>query len=75
MTDFAAYITKPNDRLDLIAGLYYGDCFKIQPIYDANSWLDMNKPVLDEGLTLVIPLPEGEMNDKQNSKLPIWKRK
>lgn len=71
--DYAVYITKPNDRLDLIAGLYYGNCFNVQPIYDANPHLK-STPVIKEGVTLLIPLLSKAASEGIRKGLPLWKQ-
>lgn len=73
MVEYAVHITKLNDRLDLIAGLYYGNCFKIQPIYDANPHIKSDAE-LKEGIKLLVPLPEKGTVKDDTKGLPPWKR-
>lgn len=66
------YKTQHNDRWDKIAYKFYGNVFNQQMIIEANPDVDI-LPVLDAGITLIIPIPD-KTEDNFSEELPIWKR-
>lgn len=71
MTEYYSYITKDNDRWDLIAYKFYNDATRYEPIINANPDVDIS-PILKSGLKLKIPV----LNESETIKfeLPPWKR-
>ena len=71
MTEYYSYITKDNDRWDLIAYKFYNDATRYEPIINANPDVDIS-PILKSGLKLKIPV----LNESETIKfeLPPWKK-
>lgn len=71
MTEYYSYITKDNDRWDLIAYKFYNDATRYEPIINANPDVNIS-PILKSGLKLKIPV----LNESETIKfeLPPWKR-
>ena len=72
MTEYYSYITKDNDRWDLIAYKFYLDATKYEPIITANPQIAIT-PKLESGIKLKIPiLPEDE--NIKFTPLPPWRK-
>lgn len=71
MTEYYSYITKDDDRWDLIAYKFYNDATKYEPIINANPDVGIS-PILKSGLKLKIPV----LNKSETIKfeLPPWKK-
>lgn len=65
--EYYIYETEFNDRWDLIAAKFYGNCFDFDEIISENFHIPIT-PVLEAGLELRIPVKE---NVQKN--LPQWK--
>ena len=70
MTDYYIYKTNPNDRWDSIATKFYGNCYEIEPIINANPHIPI-KSVLDADIEIRIPIKE---TPKSTGNKPIWKQ-
>lgn len=70
MSEFYTYITKENDRWDLISYNFYNDPTKYQTIINANLEIPIT-PILDAGLKLKIPVLKD--TDAIKFELPPWK--
>ncbi|MCR5260627.1 MAG: tail protein X [Candidatus Gastranaerophilales bacterium] len=70
MTEYYLYKTKKNDRWDLIADRFYGDCTDYKDIIAANPHIPIDT-VIDEGIDMLIPVKE---KTGQTNGLPIWKQ-
>ena len=71
MSEYYSYITKENDRWDLISYKFYGDATKYETIIKAN--LDQFKtPKLTAGIKLKIPILKEE--ESINFELPPWRK-
>ena len=57
MTEFYSYVTKDNDRWDLIAYKFYNDSTKYEIIIKVNPDIPIT-PVLESGIKLKIPVLE-----------------
>ena len=57
MTEYYTYITKDNDRWDLISNKFYKTPTLYEEIIKANPDVEI-KPVLDSGIKLKIPVIE-----------------
>lgn len=70
MTEYYSYITKDNDRWNLIAYKFYNDATRYEPIINANPDVDIS-PILKSGLKLKIPV----LNESETIKfeIPPWK--
>lgn len=64
------HIVGHNERWDDIAYKYYGNCYNIKPIIEANPHLKIES-ILREGVEIIIPVDESVKND--TSLLPPWK--
>lgn len=71
MADFTPYVTKENDRWDLIAYKAHGNVENMQDIIEANPSVPIYE-VLPSGITLKIPVKAAPEVSKQL--LPPWKR-
>lgn len=71
MTEYYSYITKDNDRWDLIAYKFYNDATRYEPIINANPDVDIS-PILKSGLKLKIPVLDKSETIK--FELPPWKK-
>lgn len=71
MTEFYNYVTKDNDRWDLISYKFYNDSTKYEIIIKANSDIPIT-PVLESGIKLKIPVLE----EKETISFitPPWKK-
>lgn len=71
MTEFYSYITKDNDRWDLIAYKFYNDPTKYEIIIQANPEIAIT-PILASGVKLKIPVIE----EKETISFtpPPWKK-
>lgn len=67
---YTEYITKENDRWDLISYLHYGTPNFYEEIIRANSKVSLD-PILLSGIKLKIPVLEIESNIQ--FELPPWK--
>ncbi len=70
MTEYYSYVTKDNDRWDLIAYKFYSDATKYEPIIKANPHVPIT-PTLPSGLKLRIPVMSESITIK--FELPPWK--
>lgn len=71
MSEFYEYITKDNDRWDLVAYEFYSDATLYEPIIAANPNIEIT-PILPAGIMLKIPVI-----DQQNTiqfELPPWRK-
>jgi hypothetical protein len=66
--EYYIYTTEKDDRWDLIANKFYGNCYEIKYIIESNYHIPIT-PILDAGIELRIPVKE---NTSSNN-LPIWK--
>nr|BDD44403.1 hypothetical protein 5 [bacterium] len=69
--EYFEYITKENDRWDLIAWQFYTDATLYEPIIKANPQVEIT-PTLKSGIKLKIPVIE-----QQNTiefQLPPWRK-
>lgn len=71
MTEYYSYITKDNDRWDLIAYTFYNDAIKYEPIIEANPNIPIT-PILKAGLKLKIPVLDETETIK--FELPPWRK-
>ena len=71
MTEYYSYITKDNDRWDLIAYTFYNDATKYEPIIEANPNIPIT-PILNAGLKLKIPVLDETETIK--FELPPWRK-
>lgn len=71
MTEFYSYITKDNDRWDLIAYKYYKNATLYEDIIKANPHVPV-EPILQAGIKLKIPIFEDSKTIK--FELPPWKK-
>lgn len=67
---FITHVTAAGERWDLLAWKFYGDPAEYNPIIFANPAVPI-EPVLDQGLTIVIPVSQVSNAITQN--LPPWK--
>lgn len=70
MTEYYNYITKDNDRWDLISYKYYNDSTLYETIITANPDVGIT-PALEAGIKLKIPVIE--TTDEVSSDLPPWR--
>lgn len=71
MTEYYSYITKDNDRWDLIAYTFYSDATKYESIIEANPNIPIT-PILKAGLKLKIPVLDETETIK--FELPPWRK-
>ena len=71
MTEYYSYITKDNDRWDLIAYKFYNDATRYEPIIEANPKIPITS-ILKAGLKLKIPVLDESETIK--FELPPWKK-
>lgn len=71
MTEYYSYITKDNDRWDLIANKFYKNPLNYEPIIKANPDVFIT-PVLKSGIKLKIPILDESETIK--FELPPWKK-
>lgn len=69
--EFYTYITKQNDRWDLIAYEYYNNALLYEQIIKANPDIEIT-PVLKEGIQIKVPVLQEETTIK--FELPPWKQ-
>jgi len=70
MTEYYNYITKDNDRWDLISYKYYNDSTLYETIITANPDVKIT-PTLEAGIKLKIPVIE--TSDEITTDLPPWR--
>ena len=70
MTEYYNYITKDNDRWDLISYKYYDDPTLYEAIILANPDVKIT-PILEAGIKLKIPVME--TSDEITTSLPPWR--
>ena len=70
MTEYYSYITKDNDRWDLISYKYYNDSTLYETIILANPDVAIT-PILEAGIKLKIPVIE--TIDEVTTDLPPWR--
>lgn len=66
------YITKDNDRWDLLGFKFYGDIKGQTTLMDANISVPLD-PVLPQGITLIIPIIDDTESSIITENLPPWK--
>lgn len=71
MSELYSYITKQNDRWDLIAYKFYNNPFLYEDIIKANPNVEV-EPILKEGISLKIPVKES--TNTISFELPPWKK-
>ena len=71
MTEFYSYVTKDNDRWDLISNQFYNTPTLYEEIIKANPNVDI-VPVLASGIKLKIPILDESETIK--FELPPWKK-
>ena len=71
MTEYYSYITKDNDRWDLIAYKFYKNASKYETIIKANPDVPIT-PTLESGINLKIPVIEE--SETIEFILPPWKK-
>lgn len=71
MTKYIYHSTGTNERWDLLAYIFYKNCYKIKPIIEANPHIPITLEI-KEGTVIKIPIEE--TSDTNTSKLPIWKQ-
>lgn len=71
MTEFYSYVTKGNDRWDLIAYKFYNDPTKYEIIIQANPEVSIT-PILASGVKLKIPVIEEK--ETISFTTPPWKK-
>lgn len=71
MTEYYSYITKDNDRWDLIAYKYYKNPALYEEIIKANPEVKVT-PLFDSGIKLKIPVLEESETIKFET--PPWKK-
>ncbi len=69
--EFYTYITKQNDRWDLIAYEYYNNALLYEQIIKANPDIEIT-PVLKEGIQIKVPVLQEETTIQ--FELPPWKQ-
>lgn len=63
------------ERWDDLAYKYYGNCFQVNEIIEANPDIAIS-PFLPEGETIIIPIPEDHTTSLSNTEsLPVWKQR
>lgn len=67
--EYYIYETEENDRWDLIATKFYGNCFDFDEIIRENFHIAIT-PILDSGIELIIPVKENITKQKNQ---PQWK--
>ena len=71
MTEYYSYITKDNDRWDLISYKFYKNPTLYEQIIKANPDVKID-PILNAGIKLTIPVLEETQTIK--FELPPWKK-
>ena len=71
MTEYYSYITKDNDRWDLIAYKFYKNASKYEIIIKANPDVPIT-PSLESGINLKIPVVDE--SETIEFTLPPWKK-
>ncbi len=69
--EFYTYITRQNDRWDLIAYEYYNNALLYEQIIKANPDIEIT-PVLKEGIQIKVPVLQEETTIQ--FELPPWKQ-
>lgn len=70
MTEYYNYITKDNDRWDLISYKYYNDSTLYETIITANPDVEIT-PTFEAGIKLKIPVIE--TTEEVSTDLPPWR--
>lgn len=73
MTKYIFHTAGTNERWDLVAYMYYKNCYKIKPIIEANPHVPIVAEI-KEGTILKIPIDKNIEQNTNNSELPIWKK-
>lgn len=73
MTKYIFHTAGTNERWDLLAYMYYKNCYKIKPIIEANPHI-LIEAEIKEGTILKIPINEENEQSTENLQLPVWKR-
>lgn len=69
-TKYYIYKTAKNDRWDSIATKFYGNCFDISKIIEANPHIAIS-PVIESGIEIRIPVKEQSTVLKEG--IPLWR--
>lgn len=72
MAAYSQYIehkAHEGERWDDLARIYYGDCFKIEPIISANPDVPIS-PFLPSGTVIIVPILNNR--NPENEGLPVW---
>lgn len=69
---YVEHTAQAGERWDDIAYKYYGNCFQVNEIIDANPQIGIS-PFLPEGETIIVPIYEETNLNSNNESLPIWK--
>lgn len=67
-TQYYIYETQENDRWDLIAMKFYGNCYDIEDLIKTNFHIPI-LPTIEANLELIIPVKE-----TTTSNTPDWKK-
>ena len=73
---FSKYVehkAQAGERWDDIAYQYYGNCFQVNEIIDANPHIGIS-PFLPEGETIIVPILEKSNKQSTNESLPVWQQ-
>lgn len=70
MSEFYTYITKQNDRWDIISYQFYNSPFLYEKIIKENPTIKI-EPILEPGIKLKIPVLE--KSETISKELPPWK--
>ena len=73
MTKYIFHTAGTNERWDLLAYMYYKNCYKIKPIIEANPNIPITTEI-KEGTIIKIPIDEETQTNTENTNFPIWKR-
>ncbi|MGN0014954.1 MAG: tail protein X, partial [Candidatus Gastranaerophilaceae bacterium] len=57
MTKYIFYTAGSNERWDLLAYMFYKNCYKMKPIIEANPHIPIT-PEIKEGTVIKIPVSE-----------------
>lgn len=72
MIKYIFHTAGTNERWDLLAYMYYENCYKIKPIIEANPHIPITAEIKEDTI-LRIPIEEKTTQNTDNQ-LPIWKR-
>lgn len=70
---YIEHTAQAGERWDDLAYKYYGNCFQVNEIIEANPQIGIS-PFLPEGETIVIPILESKTSSTSNESLPIWQQ-